>query len=530
MQILGIRGAEVRPVAGEIGGKAANLARLHQLGLRVPPAVALETSIAREFAARGCLPHEFRGQLVTSLARLEAATGLGLGGPKPLVLSVRSSPPVSMPGMLESVVNVGLNEEGVSGLIRQTGNPWLAWDTYRRLVLSFAGAVRRQPLAAFVNLETEVLDEAGVGVLQDLDPLAMRDLARRSADLLARLTGTPLPEDPLDQVEHAVEAVMRSWAMPRAAEYRRLNHLDEATGTGVLIQAMVFGNSGPRSGSGVGFTRNPATGDDEMYIDFMFNCQGEDVVSGRRALTDGPSLATALPGVWAELGEAKSLLEEHFRDMQDVEFTVDNGQLYFLQTRTGKRTPWAALHIATALVAEGLLQPAEALERLAPIDLDRLAHVMLRPGPNQLPIARATTASAGVASGAVVFDSSRAIELAAGQPVILCRTSLATDDLPGLTAATGLLTTLGGRTSHAAVVARQLGIVCLVGCGELRIDERDRWCTIGEKRVQEGDIVTLDGDHGFVYADQVPVVRERPDEALATIARWRRLTGTPALA
>lgn len=515
------------PVATLVGGKAANLIRLDQLGLRVPPALALDTTIAQDYLAHGTPPPGFRAQLVAGLAQLEAATGFTFGHRCPLLVSVRSSPPVSMPGMLDSVLNVGLTEPGISGLIRRTGNPWLAWDTYRRLVLAFAETVHRLPLGAFDALATAEMTAVGVDSLQDLDALAMRRLATRSAALMAT-TASALPADPVDQVVAAIEGVWRSWTTARANEYRYINHLGGSSGTGVIIQSMVFGNSGPRSGSGVGFTRNPATGDDELYVDFVFNSQGEDVVSGRHPIADTPPLATVLPSAWSQLTTAKTLLEHHFRDMQDFEFTIQDGQLYFLQTRTGKRGPWAALRIATALTAASIIEPSEALDRLATIDLDHLVRISLQPGPSDLPIARGVGASVGVASGAVVFDSERAAQLAASTPVILLRSELTTNDIAGLSAAAGLLTTFGGRTSHAAVVARQLAKVCLVGCRDLRIDEVGRRCLLGSRRLHEGDVITIDGDHGFVYAGAVPCLRERPEADLATVAGWRRQPAEPA--
>ena len=355
----------------------------------------------------------------------------------------------------------------------------------------------------------------------------MRQLAMRSGELLAR-EAAPLPEDPVDQVVAAIQAVWRSWTTPRANAYRRLHHLDGETGTGVIIQAMVFGNSGPRSGSGVGFTRNPATGDDELYVDFAVNSQGEDVVSGRHALTDAIPLAVAMPAAWAQLIAAKTRLEQHFRDMQDFEFTIEDGELYFLQTRTGTRGPWAALRIATALVTSGIVERSEALARLASIDTDDLVRVSLQPGADDLPIARAVSASVGVASGAVVFDPQRAAQLAASTPVILLRRELTTDDIAGVSAAAGLLTTCGGRTSHAAVVARQLAKVCLVGCSALHIDDSGSSCRLGGRRLVEGDVITLDGDHGFVYAGAVPCRSERPEAELAMLASWRRQTAEAA--
>jgi pyruvate,orthophosphate dikinase len=284
---------------------------------------------------------------------------------------------------------------------------------------------------------------------------------------------------------------------------------------------MVFGDSGCRSGSGVGFTRNPSIGARGLYVDFLFNAQGEDVVAGRLPVQDGAELAAALPDVWAQLTAAAAMLERDFGDMQDFEFTVDEGQLFFLQTRSGKRTPWAALRIAADLVREGAIQPQAALRRLAEYDLEAIARVVVQPRADDRPIARAIAAGVGVAAGAIVFSAARAEQRAANGPVILVRDELTTDDIAGIAAAAGVLTTFGGRTSHAAVVARQLGKVCLVGCADLRVDPASAACRIGTRRFHEGDVLTLDGESGLVYAGALPVITERPVDELALVTQWR---------
>lgn len=505
-----------------VGGKAANLVRMAGIGLRVPAAFVVTGAACREYFDRRALPPDLRGALAESVRQLEDATGLRFGDARrPLLVSVRSSPPVSMPGMLDTVLNVGLNESTVSGLIALTGNPWLAWDALRRLVHAYAGTVLHSETAALDRLVADGLSNAGARSLQELDGLTMRDLARESTDLVLRLAGRPFPVDPLEQLVGAVEAVLQSWQSPRARTYRQLNGLDESTGTAVLVQAMVFGNGGPQSGAGVGFTRNPATGDDALYLDFLFNAQGEDVVSGRYPVTDGEVLPAAMPAVWEELQAARRALERAFLDMQDFEFTIDEGTLYFLQTRAGKRTPWAAVQIATDLVHAGIIDSACALERLRPYDLDTIVRVAVRPGANDVAIARAVPASVGAVTGGIVFDAARAEALASERPVVLVRTDLTTDDVTGLSFAAGLLTTHGGRTSHAAVVARQMGKVCLVGCRDLRVDQAARECALGEHVLREGDTITLDGDAGLVYYGRVPIVSEHPHDAVATIRGWR---------
>ena len=521
MHFVGRAMADEALSADLVGGKAANLVRLQRLGLDVPPALALPTSWCRAYMAQGALPDDFAGRLAVALRHLEQATACRLGGKPPLLVSVRSSPPRSMPGMLRTVLNLGLTEDGVHALIQRTGNPWLAWDVYRRFVRSFAETANGTAATALDGMTADHLAGAGAESPQDLDPLSLRDLARALAGLMPEITGHEMPPDPLQQIVAAIESVLQSWTSPWAREYRRINGLDETTGTGVLIQAMVFGNSGPHSGSGVGFTRNPSTGDRELFVDFLFNAQGEDVVAGRLPVAERQRLPQALPKVWTQLQSSTAVLEREFRDMQDFEFTVDGGRLYFLQTRPGKRTPWAALRIATDLVRERLLDPATALRRLAPYDLDAIGRVYVQPRSADIPLGHATPASIGVATGAIVFDADRARTIGGERPVILVRSELTTDDVAGLAAAQGVLTTCGGRTSHAAVVARQLGKVCLVGCADLHVDAGARECSLGGRRLRDGAIVTLDGETGFVYDGRVPVVTERPEQELAMVAAWR---------
>lgn len=515
--------------AGVVGNKAANLARIDRLGLRVPAAIALSTAASRSVANGTTSADALREAIVQGIARLEQATSLRFGSNDPLLLSVRSSPPVSMPGMLETVLDVGLTEEGVNGLIRRTGNPWLAWDAYRRLIRSFATVVYRLPAAPFDRLAQEIFARAGARSLQELDPLSLRDLARRSRKLLDSISPVPLPRDAVNQVVAAVRAVFASWQSDKALQYRRLIGVDDDAGMGVLIQAMVFGDSGPRSGTGVGFTRNPATGQDALYVDFAFNAQGEDIVSGRYPVTESSVLPDVLPHVWSGLLAAKSLLEGEFRDMQEFEFTVDEGQLYFLQTRTGKRTTRAAIQIACDLVHDGVIDKATALARVGEHNLGSLVTTTLRPRSSDAPLASAIPASVGVAIGHVVFDAQRACALAAdGRPVILARPELNTDDFSGLAVAAGIVTTFGGRTSHAAVLARQWGKVCLVGCSDLRIVEGAREARIGARRLREGDLITLDGETGLIYADSIPIVTEAPADVLAMVDSWRQASVSPA--
>lgn len=500
------------PDAAAIGSKAHNLARMARLGLPVPPAFVIGTAwCAQPEALR---PAVWRD----ALHALEQATGLGFGDARrPLLLSVRSGAPVSMPGMMETLLDIGLTDTTVHGLVRLTGNPRLAWDAYRRLIAGYGEVVLGLPAAAFEA------DLAGVSQGRDeraLDFDECRTLARAHLQTVLRLSGQPFPQDPMAQLEAAIGAVFTSWHSDKAAAYRRLHALDDAMGTAVTVQRMVFGNAGGASGAGVGFSRHPSSGAPEPWVDFLFNAQGEDVVSGRRSAHGHETLAAVAPRVWQQLLDAVQQLEREFGDMQDFEFTVEEGRLYLLQTRNGKRTPQAAARIALDLLDAGLIARAEALRRTEGLDeqrlaLDHLAHAGAA-------LATAQSACSGVASGEIVFDEAAARERqAAGRPVILVRHDAETRDIAALEVAAGLLTLRGARTSHAAVVARQLGRVCLVGCQAAQIDGERRLLRIGDQVLPEGSVITLDGHAGAVHAGALAVVREAPADLLARLAALR---------
>lgn len=510
----------VEPTPERAGSKASELWHMASLGLDVPPAFVLPTDLcAGVNAGEPDALAAMRRGLAKGIAWLEERTGRRFGdGRAPLLVSVRSGAAVSMPGMLDTVLDIGLNEESVHGLVRLNGNPRLAFDSWRRLVQSHGEVVGGLPASAFDRALADMVASEHVDGEAELDSEALERLAATYRDLALRL-GHAVPDDPQRQLEQAAEAVYRSWHAPRAVAYRRLNGLSDAGGTAVTVQAMVFGNAGPRSGAGVVFSRNPATGADAPYLDFLFDAQGEDVVSGRRTPVDTGRLQARLPDVARRLIDGVKRIEHARRDAQDVEFTVEEGRLYFLQTRSAKRTPLAALRMAVAMVREGLIDRPTALARLAAHDLGALAEQ--RFDNEATPAAVAIPAAPGVASGRVAFSSARAKALAeAGEPVILVRHDTSTDDVAGFAVAHGILTTVGGRTAHAAVVARQLGKVCLVGCRALVIDEARAEATLAGSRVREGDWLSLDGESGSVVLGRRPIVSRPPDE-LAEIERWR---------
>jgi pyruvate,orthophosphate dikinase len=511
----------LQPSAQTMGFKAWNLLRMAQIALPVPPAFVLGTHycIDPSTRERASSPNLWK----TGLHALERATGLALGdGRRPLLLSVRSGAPVSMPGMMQTLLNVGLCDATAVGLLRQTGNPRLVWDAYRRLVATYAEVVAGLPAQLFDEATTALI---GARDERDLDFADLRELTRRFLEVYARAAGRPFPQEPRLQLAGAIEAVLASWQSAKACEYRRLNRVSDAIGTAVTVQSMVFGNAGGKSGAGVGFTRDPTTGGPALWVDFLFNAQGEDVVSGRRSAHGHEALATVLPAVWVALQDAARQLEHAFEDMQDFEFTVQEGRLFMLQTRVGKRTPRAAARIGLDMLDEGLIGADLARERTAGLDREALAllRIVAPSGATLVPLARAATASSGVAIGEIALDEARAIARhSAGAPVVLVRRDAETSDIAALESATGLLTQRGARTSHAAVVARQLGKVCLVGCAELQIDEAARTIKIGDTLLREGDLLTLDGNEGALYAGAAQTETEYPVELLARLESLRQ--------
>ncbi len=504
-----------------IGAKARGLARMSRAGLPVPDAVVLGTALSRR-VAEGAGREDHRSLVASAVALLQARTGLQLGSARqPLVLSVRSGAPMSMPGALETVLDVGLCDDSVNGLVAMTGNPRLAWDSYRRLVESYAHVVEGCPLEPFEAATRRRLAAAGVSRPRDLDAEALAALTREHLERFGDLTSKPFPQDPIEQTVAAVGAVLDSWHAPKAREYRRLRGLPELPGTAVILQRMVFGNAGGISGAGVGFTRNPVTGEARMYADFLLDAQGEDIVGGRQAIDGANDLALFAPEVYARMIDVCAALEREFGDAQDFEFTVQDGELFLLQTRGAKRTPWAALHILVDQVAEGLVSESDARERLAGLDLPSIRRTRVAASDGAEPIGHALPASMGVAAGPIALDSEAAQRIAGeGRTPVLVRPDTTTDDLPGLVVSAGVLTARGGRTSHAAVIARELAKPCLVACAELDIDLVSRRARIGEREFAEGDEICLDGESGLVFAGAPALAEERPTAELAAAAAW----------
>jgi pyruvate, orthophosphate dikinase len=501
-----------------LGGKGLGLAEMTAIGLPVPAGFTVTTKACREYMRLGgSLPEGLDGEVADAVARLEERTGKRFGdAADPLLLSVRSGAAVSMPGMMDTILNLGLNDEAVEGLARATGNERFAFDAYRRLVQMFGEVVGGADGDLFERELTALKAERGVTQDVELDADDLRKLVTRYQELYA-----DFPQDAREQLERAVQAVFDSWETPRAQVYRRANEIPDDLGTAVNVVQMVFGNKGESSGTGVAFTRDPSTGEPGLWGEFLANAQGEDVVAGIRTPEPIAAMRERFPEAFEQLTATMARLEEHYREMQDIEFTVEEGTLYLLQTRTGKRTAAAALRIAVDLVSEGLLTQEEAVARVDPQQLDQLLHPMIDPKADYEVAAKGLNASPGAATGKIVFDADRAQELgSAGEAVVLVRTETTPDDIHGIIEARGVLTAHGGMTSHAAVVARGMGKPCVSGCEALSIDLAARRVRLGEHDLGEGDVLTIDGGTGEVIVGEVPLVPPQIDESFETLLSW----------
>lgn len=513
---IGCGGEQAVPAANEVGGKAHKLMRMAAMGLAVPPGFVLGTAWCGRHQA--LKPEDWQ----PALEQVERASGLAFGDMRrPLLLSVRSGAPASMPGMMDTLLDIGLCDATLPGLLRLCGNPRQAWDSYRRLVAGYGETVAGVAQGTF---EADLLDLTQGRDERELDFADLRELTRRHLASYERGVGEAFPQDPQEQLRQAIHAVFDSWHSPRAEEYRSIHGISASPGTAVTVQRMVFGNAGGISGAGVGFTRNPATGDAEPWVDFLFNAQGEDVVGGRRDARGDQHLQAVAPALWTELLGVMDRLEREFGDMQDFEFTIERGSLLLLQTRDGKRTPLAALRITLDLYEEGIIDRPQALRRSEGLDPAELRVSVVDAGALE-PLAHAVSASMGIAAGEIALDAARALKRASeGASVILLRDDAETDDLSAVHQARGLLTRRGARTSHAAVIARHLGKVCLVGCEELRIDARMRQVRLGEVTLAEGDRITLDANSGLVYQGELETVLLEPRDLLMRLDRLRGQT------
>jgi pyruvate,orthophosphate dikinase len=509
-----------RTMKDTLGGKGANLAEMTNAGLPVPAGFTISTDACRAYYEQGRkVPQAVEEQMLANLAKLEKVQGRRLGSvQKPLLVSVRSGAKFSMPGMMDTILNLGLNDETVEGLKAETGNGRFAFDSYRRFIQMFGNVVLEIPKEVFEHEFEAVKHERGAQVDTDLDEAGLQETIERYKRVVKAKTGKAFPQEPAAQLRGARDAVFRSWNNPRAREYRRIYDIPDHIGTAVNVQAMVFGNTGDRSATGVGFTRNPATGAPEFFGEFLVNAQGEDVVAGIRTPQPIAELEKVMPHAFKELRDITTRLERHYKDIQDFEFTIQDDELYMLQTRSGKRTGYAAVIIATDFVKERLLKPQEALLLVEPEALSQLLAPVFDPAEwKKLAVAtKGLPASPGAASGEVVFSADHAVEGAnAGRKVLLVRKETVPDDIHGMFVAQGVLTATGGMTSHAAVVGRQMGKPSVVGAGQLKIDEKNKVFSVNGQTVKEGDWVSFDGLTGEVKIGQVST---KPSEILQVVA------------
>ncbi|MGH3057395.1 MAG: pyruvate, phosphate dikinase [Gaiellaceae bacterium] len=506
-----------------LGGKGAGLAEMTAIGLPVPAGFTVTTAACREYLrGNGGLPQGLAEEIDEAVRRLEATTGKRFGDPSdPLLVSVRSGAAVSMPGMMDTILNLGLNDDAVEGLARATGNERFAYDAYRRLVQMYGDVVDGVDAGRFEDELGALKGRRGVSEDVELGADDLRELVGRFREIYRDATGRDFPEDAREQLERAVQAVFESWNTQRAQVYRRANGIPDDLGTAVNVVQMVFGNKGDDSGTGVAFTRDPSTGEQGIWGEFLVNAQGEDVVAGIRTPQPIAEMEARFGPTFERLVETTARLEEHYREMQDIEFTVEEGTLYILQTRTGKRTAAAALRIAVEMVAEGLLSREEAVARIDPGQLDQLLHPMIDPAADYEVAGKGLNASPGAATGKIVLDADRAEEQGkAGEAVILVRGETTPDDIHGVIEARGVLTAQGGMTSHAAVVARGMGKPCVAGCEALSIDLGARRIRLGEHELAEGEVVTIDGGRGEVIVGEVPLVPPQIDENFETLLGW----------
>ncbi len=511
-----------------LGGKGANLAEMTNLDLPIPQGFTVTTEACTDYYANGeKISDEIKEQILANLKDLEELMGKKFGDMEdPLLVSVRSGSRASMPGMMDTILNLGLNDVAVDGFAKKTGNPRFAYDSYRRFIQMYSDVVMEVPKSFFEKIIDEMKEEKGVQYDTELTAEDLKELANKfKAVYKEAMNGAEFPQDPVDQLMGAVKAVFRSWDNPRAIVYRRMNDIPGDWGTAVNVQCMVFGNKGDTSGTGVAFTRNPSTGEKGIYGEYLINAQGEDVVAGVRTPQPISKLAEDLPECYAKFIEIANRLEEHYRDMQDMEFTIEEGKLYFLQTRNGKRTAPAAIQIACDLVDEGKITPKEAVLRIEAKSLDQLLHPTFDPAALKAGevIGSALPASPGAAAGKVYFSAEEAKAAGMGgrgERVILVRLETSPEDIEGMHASQGILTVRGGMTSHAAVVARGMGTCCVSGCGDIKIDEEAKVFSLGGYEFHEGDYISLDGTTGKIYKGDIATVEASVGGNFGRIMGW----------
>ncbi|WP_302623143.1 pyruvate, phosphate dikinase [uncultured Clostridium sp.] len=508
-----------------LGGKGANLAEMTILGIPVPQGFIVTTEACNKYYNDGkVISEEVLEQIQNHIAKLEEITGKKFGSlENPLLVSVRSGARVSMPGMMDTILNLGLNDEAVEVVAKQTNNPRFAYDSYRRFVQMFSDVVMGVEKRLFENIIDEMKEARGVHYDTELTADDLKELVVKFKDLYKKEMKKDFPQDPKEQLVEAITAVFRSWDNPRAIVYRRLNDIPGEWGTAVNVQEMVFGNKGDTSGTGVAFSRNPATGEKGIYGEYLMNAQGEDVVAGIRTPLSITKLNEQNPALYKQFIDIVNKLENHYKDMQDMEFTIEEGKLFFLQTRNGKRTAQAALKIAVDLVSEGMLSKEEAILKVEPKQLDSLLHPTFEASAlkNTKEIAKGLPASPGAACGKIAFTAEEAKERAEkGEKVVLVRLETSPEDIEGMIAAEGILTVRGGMTSHAAVVARGMGTCCVAGCGELKVDEEKRTLEVGGKVYTDKDYISIDGSTGNIYGEAIKNVTPEISGYFATFMSW----------
>jgi pyruvate,orthophosphate dikinase len=511
-----------------LGGKGANLNEMTNIGLPVPPGFTISTEVCRKFYEEGEYPRGLKSEIREHLKRLEDTTGKQFGDPKnPLLVSVRSGAPISMPGMMDTVLNLGLNDVTIRGLIQLTQNERFAYDCYRRFMQMFGNVVLGIKHERFEEKLSDVKKWHNIELDTELNVTALKEIIEEYKQLYQNETGEPFQQDPFKQLDMSIDAVFQSWNNRRAITYRKLNSIPDSLGTAVNVQIMIFGNRGPNSGTGVAFTRNPATGEKELYGEYLLNAQGEDVVAGIRTPKHVSLLRQEMSEIYSELAQTCTILEQHYRDVQDLEFTIEDGKFYILQTRTGKRTIQAAVKIAVDLANEGLITQNEALLRVTPSELTKFLHPTIDPKAEVEVIATGIAASPGAASGKVVFDADDAEEWGnKGEKVILVRPETTPEDIHGLAAAQGVITSTGGMTCHAAIVARAMGKPCVAGVKALRIDLNEKFVEVEDQVIKEGSLITIDGTAGTLILGEAPTIDPQLSGEFGQLLSWADTTRT----